>query len=618
MPKISAYNDISNVENNDLLVVVDVNDTSMAPTGTTKKMTLSQLLGQTAFTFGSTGAAPSSGSFTAGAMAIDQNGVMRVCLTSGTPGTWTRVGQQSNEFWVDDYGALGNGKVFINGSGSSGTTAFHDTTNSPFVSGDTGKVIVVNQGTTGSNTAPFSGTLTYVSSSQVTLSGNLGAAAAGAPYVYGTDDQPAILNCVLAAYAWFLANNQKVRIRFSAKIYMLATFVQNTAYAWTGGITGQYNAHIPLPMPPETGNKFQGEFIGSGFAAGTQFWESLTPQVASGTVLMSTGTTNASQPDSTYGQAAIIQSGNTGSSSLLSPWINAMFLMDGITLMKPYNSPTAGVDVLFYGQMAIETSRFCAFAPINLNNTSSTGGPNLFNSALTTNSDFAIRTPEFLSNALNQVGWMAIEGYSIGLSVAEHFAAEYIAIDYANIGLQVNTPTASPATHAITAQHMYVQNTNYAFYVLNGSGSGFGNGTCPINIGMLDMETINTSHVYDPNSNLVGIIYWSNNTATHPVTTGAQNLIIINTTRVQPGPWGGAPAAPSSTAAQQNLAYRYATVYASSTGSISAVSVGQGTASMTSLGLTAGPGAIAPVRVNPGAWYALTYSGTASTTWVLD
>jgi hypothetical protein len=41
--KISAYSAITSVEPDDLLVVVDVHDTTMAATGTTKKMTLSQL-----------------------------------------------------------------------------------------------------------------------------------------------------------------------------------------------------------------------------------------------------------------------------------------------------------------------------------------------------------------------------------------------------------------------------------------------------------------------------------------------------------------------------------------------------------------------------------------------
>jgi hypothetical protein len=43
LSKISAYAAITSVQPDDLLVVVDVHDTSMAPAGTDKKMTLSQV-----------------------------------------------------------------------------------------------------------------------------------------------------------------------------------------------------------------------------------------------------------------------------------------------------------------------------------------------------------------------------------------------------------------------------------------------------------------------------------------------------------------------------------------------------------------------------------------------
>jgi len=45
MSKISAYTAITSVQSNDLLPVVDVHDTTMAASGTTKKMTLNQLPG---------------------------------------------------------------------------------------------------------------------------------------------------------------------------------------------------------------------------------------------------------------------------------------------------------------------------------------------------------------------------------------------------------------------------------------------------------------------------------------------------------------------------------------------------------------------------------------------
>ena len=48
MAKITSYAAITAPQSNDLLITVDVNDTSMASTGTDKKMTLGQLNGFTA------------------------------------------------------------------------------------------------------------------------------------------------------------------------------------------------------------------------------------------------------------------------------------------------------------------------------------------------------------------------------------------------------------------------------------------------------------------------------------------------------------------------------------------------------------------------------------------
>src|SRR6266478_945222 len=43
MSKITQYNAITSVQQDDLLVVVDIHDTTMAVTGTTKKMAISQI-----------------------------------------------------------------------------------------------------------------------------------------------------------------------------------------------------------------------------------------------------------------------------------------------------------------------------------------------------------------------------------------------------------------------------------------------------------------------------------------------------------------------------------------------------------------------------------------------
>src|SRR5215469_15274763 len=102
------------------------------------------------------------------------------------------------QFPVQQYGAQGDGKIGTGGTGTSGTNTFTDS-GASFVSGtapagDVGKVIIINQGTSGTGTAtgtaqnPFCGTITAVTSAtSVSLSANLGAACANAPYIYGTD-----------------------------------------------------------------------------------------------------------------------------------------------------------------------------------------------------------------------------------------------------------------------------------------------------------------------------------------------------------------------------------------------------------------------------------------------
>lgn len=67
----------------------------------------------TTFLYGSLGAIPSTGTFTAGTLAVDQNNILRVCTAGGTPGAWTRVGQLPWQFFIDDYGAKGDGQVAL-------------------------------------------------------------------------------------------------------------------------------------------------------------------------------------------------------------------------------------------------------------------------------------------------------------------------------------------------------------------------------------------------------------------------------------------------------------------------------------------------------------------------
>src|SRR5690348_11923677 len=53
---------------------------------------------------------PLSGSWSTGDWVVDQQGHIFACIASGTPGTWRRVGANPWQFFIDDYGAKGDGQ----------------------------------------------------------------------------------------------------------------------------------------------------------------------------------------------------------------------------------------------------------------------------------------------------------------------------------------------------------------------------------------------------------------------------------------------------------------------------------------------------------------------------
>ena len=147
MSKVTAYAALAAANSADVLPVVDVSDTSMAATGTTKKMTLGQLRGALA--------------------------------------PW--------QFTPEAYGAKGDGKVTGDAHTTSGSKVVTSAT-AAFTSADIGKTVMINGGN-GTTSAPYVGVIASVQSgTQVTLTTtNAGATASNCPLVWGTDDTTAIV-----------------------------------------------------------------------------------------------------------------------------------------------------------------------------------------------------------------------------------------------------------------------------------------------------------------------------------------------------------------------------------------------------------------------------------------
>lgn len=126
---------------------------------------------------------------------------VQLALGSGGIGSLPRIATVKDPV----YGARGGAKTFTSGATVSGST-LTDTTHHPFTSADTGKTIII-QGVAAATTGgqSFTTTITYVSSTQVTLAAappNPGSATGS--YQYGWDDTTPFQNAVNANAPGFL------------------------------------------------------------------------------------------------------------------------------------------------------------------------------------------------------------------------------------------------------------------------------------------------------------------------------------------------------------------------------------------------------------------------------
>lgn len=542
------------------------------------------------------------------------------------------------QFPVQAYGAEGDGKIGTGGTGTSGTSTFTDAganfVNAAAPAGDVGKYIVINQGT-GSGTVPtnpFVGTITAVNSStSVTLSGNLGANASSAPYVYGTDDASAINSAVLAAAQWAVSTgNYKAQVMFQPGLYMLGGLTQSTTYQWSPFNTGlnyTYNTHIPIPFTTATARKLVLDFIGVGDASEPDYWGSSVPSVQ-GTCLVS-AVFAASQPDATFGQMSVLggpsAETNIGGGGLSAGFANVLVNINGISVVTPYNAQQYSFDLRWCAQANIPNAAALAFAPVNLSG-ATVGGTWLRSTTNPANGvAVGLAMPTNGNNDNDNIGLFSAEGIYTGLLVAEHFTAQRIATIFCNTGIAVNCSQPAGAAHGGSILYWSCEGGVTCLSTLNVGATN----QYPLFIGSADFETINTYYVDDQGANLTGTMYWYDFSQYTPYSAGPSirggtHYQVINT-RMYPGIWAanaglgisGPPAAPATGTAQQNIA-RPATVYCSATTSITSVAVGPTSGSLTSITVTAGANVAVPVRVPMGYWYSVTYSGTLTTTWDLD
>lgn len=528
MAKITAYNPITNVESNDLLLVVDVNDTSMAPTGTDKKMTLSQLDGNT----------------------------------------------QPWQFNVmsSAYGAVGNGKVILDATVSSGSLTTLTSASAGFTSADTGKHIILSQAG-GNSVTPLAATITYVNSTTVTLSTAVasgGVTAVGA--VYGTDDTSAIQSAIAAAVSYAQGNQEQyAEVIFPSAYYCIA------GAAVIGGGT-QGNSQITLPIiTASTGTKVNLALKGlAKVTAAPEHW--LNPNLsAPGAVLVCMRTDGTY--DHTYGPAAVIGGPVNGYGGGGGTYSDMFLIIEGLTALVPFNTAYGGMNLYGVGQADV---RSFSYMPMAVPAAEAGVWPSVGGSiASPLEFTAGLIMPVLGNNDINQVEDYTSYGAYIHIAGCDHLTIKNMRTVFGSIGWVPNSTGGGGQNHGASFLNWSceaVETPIYAFTTAGWGGYNLG-GNGPVNIAALDLESYSTPLANADSGALAliqGVCWFEDLSAPgeyYGELTACPNFKMLDMTQTV-GPIASPQAAPSSTSTWHNYYYRDAWITMSlSGGTLSALSI---------------------------------------------
>jgi hypothetical protein len=661
--RISGYAAVTSAQPDDLLAVVDVHDTTMAASGTTKKVTLGALYGATApwqFTpeaYGAKGDGKliSDGATTSGSNILAAAGITAPSAPglahAGSGGTILAGTYQVRVTYVNTYGeSLPSSSASTTTTGSASTI----TITAPVQTADaTGWYAYVTQagGSTwtrqqaagspaqigsnlvltappsaggaappASNTTPSSpftaadagkavwvpatwqlGTITgFTDSSHVTLSFNAGASLSMTGVAYGTDDTAAVQAAINAAAALSVTGSGTPgEVLFGGKIYVIA------GPAVTGGVTGG-NSQLTLPYVSQEGGSSSELYL---TGAGLQPFGWVTQEVPAqgGTILLSLR--NDAAVDGTYGYPFVI-GGNFDTNN----WSNMTVTVDKIAVVvAAYNANTPPPAV--YGGLGLNgvlgaNIKTFAYMPLAIEahgyaNPSQTW-PNVDGSLGNTGgiptTSIGLQMPAFNNQGFNLIGWYSCEWAGLALAGTEHISVVNFFCQYCSSGW------APSQGHGQSILEWSCQRVPNAIDV-----STFTLGAqAPVFVGMLSLETWNVI-ANDPSALVTGTVSFQTSSASGTnygslisAGTNVPGLKLISAD-TKPGPVT-APSVPASGTALGNFFYRDATVHIT----------GTMTGAVKIDGTSTGSSAAGPYRVPSGHSITLTYSSAPTWAWVLD
>lgn len=547
--KISQYVAITDVEPDDLLVVVDVDDTSMAASGTTKRMELSQLpfdalnaasgaqsaaqsyaLAQVTgeATRATTAEGVVSASVTAettraqnaealliqlaqrgaasGVATLDAGvhvpAAQLPAATTSALGAVILDGTAADQPWQfrpEAFGAKGNGKLVNDATMASGSPNLACATSTPFTSTavDSGKHILVSTAA-GAYAHVHLTISTVTDTGHAVLSGNATANTGGTPgsiAYFGTDDTAAIQSAINAAVAYAQAHNGYAEVLFGNKIYIIAG-----AFILGGATLGNFQIQLPI-ISPTSGQKIVIALKGPQESAPLAHWTQPIPQ-ASGAVLASvrwgTGSTTADGSNNgTFGPSHIIGgpvSTYGGEPGLFS---NCLVIVKGLATLSPYNAPYGGMDL--FGMAQADVQSFAALTAAVVPSTSATVPTIGSYNNISNQWGWGLRMPCTGNNAVSHVGQFSTEGHCYGFGPSEHTVAEAIRCIYSITGIEAYSGNGVSMVHNAHIMSAVVEVCSNAVGV-------YPSGSTRLDIDNLEAESIGKM-VNDPSNLLQGTIF---------------------------------------------------------------------------------------------------------------
>ena len=330
------------------------------------------------------------------------------------------------EFMVEDYGALGNGKM-ISDVGVTNGSGVLTSAGGNFTGAAVGQWVMVN-----TSDGSLRGQITNIASApgQVTIDVTSTITESGLNAVFGTDDVAAINAAISAARTYAEANGYYAEILLKDKIYIAA------ARTKAGDTYANWNTQIKiLPPTANNGQKLVLKLKGVGRTDHLFYWNALKPALA-GSVIVSMlyDTTGL---DVTYGWPSVIGSPvpNTGMAGTTTPtFVNHKPLVEDLMVVLPYKSGTTGIDLSYSSGCYLDGISVACFAQalygngVKLNDWWSTF----------TGWEMGIRTPVAGSNADTTFGHLAFEGINGGLQAAsEHVTGGSIKAIYMGVVIPI-------------------------------------------------------------------------------------------------------------------------------------------------------------------------------------